>query len=117
MRKIDLIVIHCSATRVDRDFTEDDLEVCHRRRGFNGTGYHFYIRKNEDIKITRPVECIGAHARGFNSNSIGICYEGVWIAMGGLPTPVPSGRITQCMYSFLPCCATFLVAVSADIGI
>ena len=50
MRKIDLIVIHCSATRADRDFTEEDLEVCHRRRGFNGVGYHFYIRKNGDRK-------------------------------------------------------------------
>ena len=50
MRKINLIVIHCSATREDRTFTEQDLEVCHRRRGFNGTGYHFYIRKNGDAK-------------------------------------------------------------------
>ena len=40
MRKIDLIVIHCSASRADRDFTETDLEVCHRRRGFNGIGCH-----------------------------------------------------------------------------
>ena len=40
MRKIDLIVIHCSATREDRCFTEFDLDVCHRRRGFNGPGYH-----------------------------------------------------------------------------
>ena len=56
MRTINLIVIHCSATRADRDFTEDDLEVCHRRRGFNGTGYHFYIRKNGDIKTTREIE-------------------------------------------------------------
>lgn len=65
MRKIDLIVIHCSATRADRDFTEDDLDVCHRRRGFNGAGYHFYIRKNGDIKSTREIERIGAHARGY----------------------------------------------------
>ena len=63
MRKIDLIVIHCSASRADRDFTETDLEVCHRRRGFNGIGYHFYIRKNGDIKTTRPIERIGAHAK------------------------------------------------------
>lgn len=69
-------MIHCSATRADRDFTEDDLEVCHRRRGFNGTGYHFYIRKNGDIKTTREIERIGAHAKGHNQNSIGICYEG-----------------------------------------
>ena len=76
MRKIDLIVIHCSASRADRDFTETDLEVCHRRRGFNGIGYHFYIRKNGDIKTTRPIERIGAHAKGFNRTSIGNCYEG-----------------------------------------
>lgn len=76
MRKINLIVIHCSATREDRTFTEEELEVCHRRRGFNGTGYHFYIRKNGDIKAARPIGRIGAHARGFNANSLGICYEG-----------------------------------------
>lgn len=76
MRPIKLIVIHCSATREDREFTEYDLDICHRRRGFNGTGYHFYIRKNGDIKSTRPLERIGAHTRGFNRHSIGICYEG-----------------------------------------
>ncbi len=70
MRKIDLIVIHCSATRADRDFTEDDLDVCHRRRGFNGAGYHFYIRKNGDIKSTREIERIGAHVRGYKLYSI-----------------------------------------------
>ena len=76
MRKIDLIVIHCSATREDRCFTEYDLDTCHRRRGFNGPGYHFYIRKDGRIVSTRPIERVGAHARGFNARSIGICYEG-----------------------------------------
>ena len=76
MRVINLIVVHCSATKADRDFTEQDLEVCHRRRGMNGPGYHFYIRKNGDIKTTRPIEKIGAHARGYDAQSIGICYEG-----------------------------------------
>ena len=76
MREINLIVVHCSATRADRDFTENDLEVCHRHRGFNGAGYHFYIRKNGDIKNTRPLEKPGAHVLGYNAHSIGICYEG-----------------------------------------
>lgn len=75
-RKINLIVIHCSATREDRNFTEYDLETCHRRRGFNGTGYHYYIRKNGAVIATRVIERIGAHAKGFNEHSIGICYEG-----------------------------------------
>ena len=39
MRAISLIVVHCSATREDKSFTEHDLDVCHRRRGFNGVGF------------------------------------------------------------------------------
>ena len=46
MRKISLIVIHCSATREDKELTAFDLDTMHRRRGFNGTGYHYYIRKD-----------------------------------------------------------------------
>lgn len=76
MRKIDLIVLHCSATRADRTLTPDDLDTLHRRRGFNGTGYHYYVRKDGTVHLTRPLERIGAHARGFNACSIGICYEG-----------------------------------------
>lgn len=76
MRKIDLIVIHCSATRADRTLTTFDLDTMHRRRGFNGTGYHFYIRKDGTVYPTRPLERIGAHAKGWNATSIGICYEG-----------------------------------------
>ena len=76
MRKIDLLVIHCSATRADRCYTEFDLTTDHLCRGFSGAGYHFYIRKNGDIKSLRPVEKPGAHAKGHNANSIGICYEG-----------------------------------------
>jgi N-acetylmuramoyl-L-alanine amidase len=76
MRHIDLIVIHCSATREDRTYSEHDLATDHRRRGFKGAGYHFYVRKDGKIVTTRPLEQVGAHARGYNANSIGICYEG-----------------------------------------
>lgn len=76
MRKISLIIIHCSATRADRTLPPDDLEVIHRRRGFSGIGYHYYIRKDGTPLLTRPLERVGAHARGWNAESIGICYEG-----------------------------------------
>lgn len=76
MRNINLIVIHCSATREDRSLTSADLDTMHRRRGFNGTGYHYYIRKDGSVILTRPIERIGAHVKGFNASSIGICYEG-----------------------------------------
>ncbi|NDW11773.1 N-acetylmuramoyl-L-alanine amidase [Bacteroides sp. 214] len=76
MRKIDLIVIHCSATREGNSYTAHDLERDHRLRGFSGIGYHYYIRINGEIINTRPIEKMGAHAKGYNQHSIGICYEG-----------------------------------------
>ena len=40
MRKIDLIIIHCSATRADSDFSAQDVDTAHRYRGFSSWGYH-----------------------------------------------------------------------------
>ncbi|GAE83273.1 N-acetylmuramoyl-L-alanine amidase [Bacteroides reticulotermitis] len=76
MRKLNLIVVHCSATREDCTLSPEALDLMHRRRGFTGTGYHYYIRKDGTVHLTRPVERIGAHVKGFNANSIGVCYEG-----------------------------------------
>ena len=76
MRTINLIVVHCSATQGNRMLSPEALDLMHRRRCFNGTGYHYYIRKDATVHLTRPVERIGAHVKGFNANSIGICYEG-----------------------------------------
>ena len=95
MRTINLIVVHCSATREDKSFTEHDLDVCHRRRGFNGVGYHFYIRKNGDIKSTRPLERIGAHSRGSNRESIGIAMKADWTAWDSRKTRALVGRNTR----------------------
>lgn len=76
MQNINLIVIHCSATREDTPYTVADLDRDHCARGFDGPGYHFYIRKDGSVWTTRPIWKQGAHFKGFNKNSIGICYEG-----------------------------------------
>lgn len=76
MRKVDLIVIHCSATKPGMKLTPEALDRMHRERGFHGCGYHFYIDRDGIIHTMRPMERIGAHARGYNAHSIGICYEG-----------------------------------------
>ena len=75
-RSITVIVVHCTATRVDVDFTQKDLLRSHRARGMTCVGYHFYIRKDGYIWSTRPLEKAGAHVRGYNQHSIGIAYEG-----------------------------------------
>lgn len=75
-REINLIVIHCSATRSDKDYTPEQLERDHKARGFNSAGYNYYIRKSGEVVPMRPLDQIPAHVAGYNKNSIGICYEG-----------------------------------------
>ena len=75
-RSIQYIVVHCSATRANIPFTEEQLLKCHLQRGFKYIGYHFYITRDGELHHCRPVSEPGAHVRGFNRHSIGICYEG-----------------------------------------
>ena len=76
-RRINLLVLHCSDTRPDQDFTIEKLMRCHRARGF-GTypGYHLYVRRDGSLYYCRPIAERGCHVKGHNSNSVGICYEG-----------------------------------------
>jgi len=75
MRKIDLIVIHCSATRETQRFTVTSLIACHDAR-FGFTGYHYYVERDGMVYQTRHENLVGAHARGYNRHSLGVCYEG-----------------------------------------
>ena len=75
MRHIDLIVIHCSATRCDQNFSVTSLIRWHEEK-FGFTGYHYYITRDGKIYQTRHENLVGAHAKGYNRHSLGICYEG-----------------------------------------
>lgn len=75
MRRIDLIVVHCSATPSDRPFTVEQLIRCHAQR-FGFTGYHYYVTRDGRTTQTRHLQLAGAHARGHNAHSVGVCYEG-----------------------------------------
>ena len=70
------LVVHCSATRCNQDYTVDMLRRDHLARGFRKIGYHFYIRKDGTMTQHRMLLEVGAHARPYNRCSIGICYEG-----------------------------------------
>lgn len=75
-RAINLIVLHCSATPQGRDVTVADIRRWHLERGFADIGYYFVIRLDGTVEAGRPVDRIGAHCKGHNRNSIGICYVG-----------------------------------------
>jgi N-acetyl-anhydromuramyl-L-alanine amidase AmpD len=82
MRKINGIVIHCSATRETQNYSLEDVRASHLKRGFNDVGYHYYITKDGIIHHGRMIDVKGAHVKGFNSDTIGVCYEGGLDSLG-----------------------------------
>ena len=77
MRKIDKLIVHCSATREGQYISVDTIRDWHvNGRGWNDIGYHFYIDLDGNIFKGRDIEKMGAHCKGQNRNSIGICYCG-----------------------------------------
>ena len=91
-RLVNLIVVHCSATRCDRSYTPADCRRDHLARGFADIGYHFYITRDGMVHACRPLHQEGAHAIGFNKYSIGICYEG---GLDSLGTPADTRTEAQ----------------------
>jgi N-acetylmuramoyl-L-alanine amidase len=75
-RKVDLIVIHCSASKETVNYSYEQCCADHRARGFNACGYHRFITKEGKVYEGRSFDVAGAHVQGHNSHSIGICYEG-----------------------------------------
>jgi N-acetyl-anhydromuramyl-L-alanine amidase AmpD len=76
MRTINMIIMHCSAVRPWQRSSAADIERWHRERGFSSIGYHYVVRRDGSIEPGRPLQQAGAHCRGYNRHSIGICYEG-----------------------------------------
>ena len=76
MRKITLIVIHCSANKAGSALRAADIDRYHRSLGWKCCGYHYGIPTDGTIEAGRPPEMTGAHCKDHNSHSIGICYIG-----------------------------------------
>lgn len=76
MRDLDKIILHCSATEPDHDITVADVNRWHRARGWKEIGYHFLIRLDGTIERGRDIDLVGAHCKGHNATTIGICYAG-----------------------------------------
>ena len=76
MRKIDLIVIHCTASRPDQHLTLEMLDQMHQARGWKCCGYHYYITRDGQLHFGRPEET----TREASTN------------VAALPTPAPLPR-------------------------
>jgi len=91
MRPIHMIVVHCSASDNAMDDSLMRINLLHTGNkktpiiwgkyqthcfGWSDTGYHYVITKDGKVHTARPIEKAGAHAKGFNKASIGICLTG-----------------------------------------
>ena len=77
MRDLNRIILHCSATREGKDFSVDTIREWHvNGRGWSDIGYHWVIRLDGSIEVGRPLEKSGAHTKGHNKDSVGVCYIG-----------------------------------------
>lgn len=80
------IILHCTAS--NGNYTLEQLYKDHIKRGFDTIGYHYTIKTTGEILITRPINQIGAHAKGYN-DYIGIAY------IGGIKNNKPRNTMTD----------------------
>lgn len=93
-RRITEVIVHCSATPAGRDVTAADIRRWHKEeRGFADIGYHFVVRLDGRVECGRRLSVAGAHCRGHNRRSVGVCYVG-GIGSDGRPadTRTPAQR-------------------------
>lgn len=74
MRILNTIIIHCSDTKTG---TVESIRNYHVKvKGWSDIGYHFVIEQDGTLKDGRPIEQVGAHCKGANTCSVGICLVG-----------------------------------------
>lgn len=78
-----IVVHHIEAINA----TVEDIHSWHKEgNGWAGIGYHYYIRKSGSIYKGRPDNAKGAHVKEFNTNSLGIAFEGNYDTETDMPT-------------------------------
>lgn len=75
-KKIKLLVVHCSDTKDDKNLSALDIHKMHLSFGWDGIGYHKIINRSGKIENGRPEYWVGAHVKGKNDVSLGVCLIG-----------------------------------------
>lgn len=73
---IKLLVVHCSDTENNKNIDVTDIHEMHLNFGWDGIGYHKVILRSGKIENGRPEYWIGAHVKGKNDSSLGVCLIG-----------------------------------------
>ncbi len=73
---INFIIVHCSDTPDKKDLSALEIHKMHISFGWDGIGYHKIIKRSGTVENGRPEYWIGAHTKGLNHKSLGICLIG-----------------------------------------
>ena len=73
---VSLLVIHCTDTPDDSSLRAIDIHKMHLGFGWDGIGYHKVICRDGKIENGRPSYWVGAHTKGKNKESLGVCLIG-----------------------------------------
>ena len=73
---VKLLVVHCSDTNNEKDLKALDIHKMHLNFGWDGIGYHKVISRSGKVENGRPEYWIGAHVKGKNDISLGVCLIG-----------------------------------------
>ncbi len=76
IKDIKFLIVHCSDTNDEENITAIDIHKMHLEFGWNGIGYHKIILRNGNIENGRPEFWKGAHVKGINNQSLGVCLVG-----------------------------------------
>ena len=71
---IKYLVVHCSDT--EQNWVTSDIHQLHLKFGWDGIGYHKIIESRGKIVNGRPEYWVGAHVKGYNNKSLGVCLIG-----------------------------------------
>jgi len=82
VRKLDRIIVHCTATPEGRHVDVDTIRDWHKARGWSDVGYHFVVYLDGSVHVGRDVAKVGAHVAGHNATTIGVVYVGGTDAAG-----------------------------------
>lgn len=74
-RNIEKVIVHHSASG-SAVTTVEKIDRWHKDRGWSGIGYHYVIYPDGSVNKGRHINKTGAHCRGHNTGSIGICVAG-----------------------------------------
>jgi N-acetylmuramoyl-L-alanine amidase len=101
MRKINKIIVHCTATPEGRHTDVEDIRKWHKAQGWSDIGYHYVVYLDGSVHIGRPVEIVGAHTKGHNTGSIGVVYVGGIDKKSLKPKDTRTDKQKEALHSFL----------------